>query len=68
MKRPSTNPGGQFAKIRVEGLGTESMSGQQREQAVAVLAALITAWQQGQGPDVAPPGPRRIGLPPVGRG
>jgi hypothetical protein len=35
----------------VDRIGTEPMTSQQREQAAAALAALITAWQGHPGPN-----------------
>lgn len=37
-------------------IDTKPMTSQQREQAVAALAALITAWQRHPAPDVESPG------------
>jgi hypothetical protein len=46
--------------VTVEHIATELMSGQQREQAVIALAAVVTAWQHDQdehGADFAAPLP-----------
>jgi hypothetical protein len=40
----------------VDRIGTEPMTSQQREQAAAALAALITAWQRRPAPDAESPG------------
>ena len=37
-------------------IGTEPMTSQQREQAAAALAALITAWQRHLAPNAESPG------------
>ncbi len=46
--------------VSVEHIATEPMSGHQREQVIAALAALVTAWQHDQdeaGADSARPLP-----------
>jgi hypothetical protein len=40
----------------VDRIGTEPMTRQQREQAAAALAALITVWQDHLAPDAEGPG------------
>jgi hypothetical protein len=40
----------------VDRISTEPMTSQQREQAAAALAALITAWQRHPDPDAESPG------------
>jgi hypothetical protein len=40
----------------VDQIGTQPMTSQQRDQAAAALAALITAWQRHPAPDTESPG------------
>ena len=50
VPRSSDQPSGRPGRVQVDRIGTEPMTSQQREQAAAALAALITAWQR----DLAP--------------
>ncbi len=46
MPNSASSPGSK--QVTVEHIGTEPMRAQDRERAIATLAALITAWQHDQ--------------------
>jgi hypothetical protein len=62
MPPPRQQATGRPPPVRVERIATAPMSRQQREQAVAALAVLITAWRHGPSgvPDDDPARPDRF--------
>jgi hypothetical protein len=51
MPRSSDQPSGRPGRVHLDRIGTQPMTSQQREQAAAALAALITAWQRHLAPN-----------------
>lgn len=60
MARSDSNHSRRPAPAVVEEIGTEPMSGQQREQAVTAFAALIDAWPHGHDLRPQEPGEDRV--------
>jgi len=56
MPCSSDQPSGRPGRVHLDRVGTEPMTSQQREQAAAALAALITAWQRQLAPNLEGPG------------
>jgi hypothetical protein len=56
MPRYGDQLGGRPGRVHLDRIGTQPMTSQQREQAAAALAALITAWQGHLAPNAEGPG------------